>query len=300
MASLADARELVGFFSYSREDDEGSDGKLSKLRERIQEELRAQLGRKRNDFKLFQDHAAIASGTLWEKEIKSAIAQSVFFIPIITPTAVRSPFCKFEFDAFLQKEKELARSDLIFPILWITVPALTDDRWRQDPLLKIVGSRQYEKWQSFRHSDPSSPEVARQIEKFCTNICVALQRTPLKDFELSLHAAGPQVQAPSSPSNTSDRDESTPALEVDITISDFIGRSAASQSLAQKIEAVANRHKVEVGKVVYRPKQLRFVGLRGKSADLNAWAEEVKKLELVSSARMFWPKFRGGPVTGSS
>src|SRR5215472_8025185 len=41
MSSLADAADLVGFFSYSREDDEGSGGRLSKLRERIQEELRA-------------------------------------------------------------------------------------------------------------------------------------------------------------------------------------------------------------------------------------------------------------------
>jgi hypothetical protein len=40
MSSLADAPDLVGFFSYSREDDEGSGGRLSKLRERIQEELR--------------------------------------------------------------------------------------------------------------------------------------------------------------------------------------------------------------------------------------------------------------------
>src|SRR5262245_63271555 len=50
MSSLSDAPDLVGFFSYSREDDEGSGGKLSKLRERIQEELRGQLGR---DFRLW-------------------------------------------------------------------------------------------------------------------------------------------------------------------------------------------------------------------------------------------------------
>jgi hypothetical protein len=32
MSSLADAPNLVGFFSYSREDDEDSGGKLSKLK----------------------------------------------------------------------------------------------------------------------------------------------------------------------------------------------------------------------------------------------------------------------------
>src|SRR5215472_19053894 len=90
MSSLADAPDLVGFFSYSREDDEGSGGKLSKLRERIQEELRGQLGRTKRDFRLWQDKTAISHGELWEDRIKTAIAESVFFIPIITPTAVRS------------------------------------------------------------------------------------------------------------------------------------------------------------------------------------------------------------------
>src|SRR6478736_2658308 len=125
MSSLADAPDLVGFFSYSREDDEDSGGKLSKLRERIQAELRGQLGRTKADFRLWQDKTAIAHGKLWEDEIRSAIAESVFFIPIITPTAVRSRHCKFEFDSFLAREKELGRSDLIFPILYIPVSALT-------------------------------------------------------------------------------------------------------------------------------------------------------------------------------
>jgi hypothetical protein len=49
MSTLAEIPELVGFFSYSREDDEGSGGRLSKLREQIQEELRAQLGRTKKD-----------------------------------------------------------------------------------------------------------------------------------------------------------------------------------------------------------------------------------------------------------
>ena len=183
MSSLAEAPDLVGFFSYSREDDEDSGGKLSKLRERIQEELRLQLGRTRKDFRLWQDKTAIAHGKLWEDEIKSAIAESVFFIPIVTPTAVRSHHCKFEFDSFLAREKELGRRDLVFPILYIPVPALTGDRWRQDPLLAIIGSRQYEQWQDLRHLDASSTEVALRVEKFCANICRALQQPWLSPQE---------------------------------------------------------------------------------------------------------------------
>src|SRR5262245_43406898 len=101
MATLADIAELVGFFSYSRRDDQHSDGALSRLRTRIHGELRLQLGR---DFRLWQDTAAIPEGALWEDEIKRAIAESVFFIPIVTPSAVASTHCRLEFESFLARE----------------------------------------------------------------------------------------------------------------------------------------------------------------------------------------------------
>jgi len=184
MSSLAELPALVGFFSYSREDDEDSGGKLSKLRERIQAELRGQLGRTKADFRLWHDKVAIAHGELWEDTIKKGIAESVFFIPIITPTAVRSSYCKLEFESFLAREKELGRNNLIFPILYIPVPALTGDRWRQDPLLAIIGSRQYEDWQHLRHLDASSSEVvALQVQTFCSNICRALEQEWLSPEE---------------------------------------------------------------------------------------------------------------------
>jgi hypothetical protein len=139
MSCLDDLQELVGFFSYSREDDEGSRGALSGLRESIQHELRAQLGRSTKTFRLWQDKEAIASGKLWESEIKTAVWQSVFFMPIITPTAIKSPYCKFELDAFLAREAELGRDDLVFPILYIRVPALEDSaRQKSDPVLSII------------------------------------------------------------------------------------------------------------------------------------------------------------------
>jgi hypothetical protein len=43
-------------------------------------------------------------------------------------------------------------------------------------LLAILGSRQYDQWQSLRHLDPTSTEVALRVEKLCENICKALQQ----------------------------------------------------------------------------------------------------------------------------
>src|SRR6516164_6382486 len=102
MGSLAQLPELVGFFSYSREDDEDSKGKLTALREAIGSELAQHLGRsRRKDFRLWQDQAAIMAGDDWESEIAKAIGQAAFFIPIVTPRAVASRHCQFEFGSFL-------------------------------------------------------------------------------------------------------------------------------------------------------------------------------------------------------
>jgi hypothetical protein len=45
MPALSELPEITGFFSYSRDDDRDSEGGLSALRRRIQNELRGQFGR---------------------------------------------------------------------------------------------------------------------------------------------------------------------------------------------------------------------------------------------------------------
>jgi formylglycine-generating enzyme required for sulfatase activity len=184
MSSLAELPELIGFFSYSREDDEDSHGALSALRDRIQRELRGQLGRSMKTFRLWQDKEAIAPGTLWETEIKTAVEQSAFFIPIITPTVVRSPYCRFELDSFLTREAALGRSDLVFPILYIKVPALEDSTLREhDPVLSVIAKRQYLDWREFRHRDVNSTDIKEAVERFCAHICDALRRSWLSPQE---------------------------------------------------------------------------------------------------------------------
>jgi formylglycine-generating enzyme required for sulfatase activity len=184
VSSLAELPELVGFFSYSREDDDDSKGALTALRDRIQRELRGQLGRTRSEFRLFQDTEAISHGTLWEGELKSAIAKSVFFVPIVTPTAVNSRYCKAEFELFLRRELELGREDLIFPILYIRVPALgNEDQRRKNDVLEIIHVRQFANWTDIRLDDVASPAVGRRIERFCQDIVEALQKPWLSPEE---------------------------------------------------------------------------------------------------------------------
>jgi hypothetical protein len=189
MSSLADLPELVGFFSYSRSYDEYSDTQMSLLRKRIVTELRLQLGR---DLQVWQDAQAIPSGTLWESEIKKAITESTFFIPIVTPRAVNSDFWRMELLTFLARESELQRNDLIFPILYIRVPALTNEDQRgQDEVLRIISARQYADWTKIRLDDVASHNVRMQIARLCEAIVEALH----KPWESRRRSSGEEEEA---------------------------------------------------------------------------------------------------------
>jgi hypothetical protein len=177
MSALTDLPELIGFFSYSRDDDDDSRGALSELRDRIQRELRGQLGRSRGTLRIWQDKEAIAPGKLWESEIGAALDGAAFFIPIVTPTTVKSQYCKHEFESFLERERALGRTDLIFPIYYIRVPTLErETEWRSDPLLSIIAKRQWADWRELRLLEVQETMVREAVAQFCAKIVEALQR----------------------------------------------------------------------------------------------------------------------------
>jgi hypothetical protein len=133
---------------------------------------------------------------LWEDEIKRGIAESAFLIPIVTPSAVGSKHCRFEFESFLQREAELGRNNLIFPILYVRVPGLeTDEQWRRDEVLKIIGARQYFDWQRFRLRSLDEPDVAERIEQYCRNIIGALQQPWLSPEQRRAEEEGARQEA---------------------------------------------------------------------------------------------------------
>jgi hypothetical protein len=152
MASLAQLPELVGFFSYSREDDEAFRGSLSALRDAIQRVLSAQLGRTRRNFGrggrvLHPDrHAA--------RGCQQALQVRVRIVP-----------------------RALGRNDLVFPIHYILVPALLDEaEWRDDPVLSVVGKRQYVDWRNYRYFSVDTPAFGQAIDQFCGKIAETLRR----------------------------------------------------------------------------------------------------------------------------
>jgi hypothetical protein len=97
---------------------------------------------------------------------------------------VASTYCKFELEQFLARELTLGRDDLVFPILYVDVPALGEDLLRQnDPALSLIARRQYADWREMRYLDIASTEVRREIGRFCTDIRDAVRRSWLSPEE---------------------------------------------------------------------------------------------------------------------
>jgi hypothetical protein len=193
MSSLADLPNLVGFLSYARRDDAHEDGALTLLRQRISNELEVRLGRK---VQVWQDTEAIPLGTKWEGRIPQAIAESAFFIPVISPSALNSPHCREELYAFLDREAELGRDDLVFPILYVPVSDIAEADQRVRDVLEIIYDRQYADWTKIRLMDGASAEVKQEIVRFSGAVVEALRKVSEPGAK---RPPQPEIEAPRPP-----------------------------------------------------------------------------------------------------
>ena len=92
----------IGFWSYARSDDEASNGRLSTLRRLLRGELKLHWGRQ--EVRIWQDVEAIPYGTTWLTEIRQALAETSFFIPIVTRAFLESKMCCQEVMVFHQRQ----------------------------------------------------------------------------------------------------------------------------------------------------------------------------------------------------
>ena len=131
----------VAFMCYARFDDEHDDGQLTQFRRRLAAEMRAQTG---HDFTIFQDREDIAWGENWRDVIDGALETVALLLVIITPGLFRSEASRAEISRFLQRERQLGRSDLILPVYYITAREIQDPLAREsDELARVLASRRF-------------------------------------------------------------------------------------------------------------------------------------------------------------
>ena len=114
-------RDLLHSSGYARIDDD--DEGITNLRRSLEIELRKQTG---EALPIFQDRRDIFIGQQWRDRIMRSIDGSSLLVVVITPSLLRSDFCRVEIEAFAGREDQLGRSDLIIPILYIRTPGLSN------------------------------------------------------------------------------------------------------------------------------------------------------------------------------
>jgi hypothetical protein len=186
----------VGFWSYSRRDDEFSRGRLSQLRSLLLAEIQTQYGL--DGIQLFQDVSAIPHGADWERVTTDAIDESTFFIPIVTPFYMQSRWCARETKMFETRERAIFEThpDLphdrrrIFPLLWIDV---SDIEPIDDVAADFLKIPQWCDFSRLRHRKlDQDEEVLAKVGAFAKSIVDVLKlrvEAPLTEEELARIAA---------------------------------------------------------------------------------------------------------------
>jgi TIR domain len=165
-------RPPVAFMSYVHADDKYGD--LSTFRERLSDEVSAQIG---TEFRIFQDRIDIGWGQQWRERIEESLDAVSFLVPIITPRFFGSEPCRAELRLFLERETKMRRNDLILPIYFIEHPPLNEPSSQAtDELLRVVASHQYADWRDLRFEPFTSPQVRKRLEQMAIQIRAALER----------------------------------------------------------------------------------------------------------------------------
>jgi len=132
-------RRPIAFLSYVRADDDHELGGITKLRERLEGEVKIQTGQ---PFEIFQDRNDIRWGQFWEERIVKSLSEVTFLIPIITPSFFVSPACRSEFETFLKMEKTLGVTRLILPLYYVSCDEI-DQPKQSDSIVRAIKERQW-------------------------------------------------------------------------------------------------------------------------------------------------------------
>ncbi len=165
------------FLSYPRASDRG--GKISRLREVLEEEIRLLTGDAK--FEIFQD-VSMGLGQSWKQVLLERLEDASFLLPIVQPLFFTSESCRAELEAFLARERSVGRDDLVLPIYYIECEDLSPGS--QDPLRRALASRQYMDCRNLRHAtdeqlDEVAVKIARRIHEAFRR--VSLPREPRRN-----------------------------------------------------------------------------------------------------------------------
>jgi hypothetical protein len=135
---------------------------------------------------LFIDRDGVAWGDIWRERINSALAQTTFFIPIITPRYFKRPECRRELQEFAAKAKGLGVEELLLPILYAEPQNFAEDS--PDELVALVAKTQYADWRQNRLLEISSRHYRKEVNALARRLLETARNVAESQFEQEINA----------------------------------------------------------------------------------------------------------------
>jgi hypothetical protein len=154
-----------GFWSYAHQDEDQARGRISRLAQRIRDEFSLITG---DDLELFLDRESLAWGDAWRLRIDTALQDTTFFIPVITPRYFKREECRKELMKFATHARSLGAQELLLPILYVSVPDLNADN--PDEAVALIAATQYADWRELRLVDEESEAYARAVNSLADRL----------------------------------------------------------------------------------------------------------------------------------
>lgn len=181
--------EPLVIFSYAQFDDAFESGALSGLRVALARTLQFVSG---GAVAIFQPEADPQPGQQIAELTAQSLRAAVLLVAVLTPGYFRDAGCRNVLTAFLERERELGRNDLVLAIQYMPVAALADPEAAGDPLAGELAQRKIVNWQSLRGRDSSDSLVRHELERIAGRIVAVLD-----ELRRAPAPARPALQAPS-------------------------------------------------------------------------------------------------------
>lgn len=155
----------AAFWSYAHDDDELDRGRPLLLAQHLKDEYTLLTGK---PLEMFVDRDGIAWGEEWKARIDTALVESAFFLPVITPRYFARPECRRELLAFHTQASSRGLPELLLAILYIPVADL--DASNSDEALALVARMQFVDWSDLRLTAVDSVEYRRGVNKLAVRL----------------------------------------------------------------------------------------------------------------------------------
>jgi formylglycine-generating enzyme required for sulfatase activity len=247
---MTDEEPPVAFLSYTNSLDEHEGGRITRLRRRLEGEVRERTGNYK--FRIFQDRIDIKWGQDWRRRITEALDEAMFLIPVITEGFFGSEPCRDELDCFIKREEKLGRKDLVLPLYYIDSDTMEKSEKRAGSRhAQAIHAHQYRDWLKLRNAPLASPKVKNQIAKLAQELKDALDRTSSIHIQSKGVISSPPT-APASANRSTESDQArkperkTPA-QADVPAT--AGETDTAGEPPEKLPGIADPHKQSLLKV---------------------------------------------------